>query len=154
MMWYFTLALTSFLWTAENPAAICSPSASDGSHTPALPQCFLVRHLSSVVLWAVEGSRLPACVLFSAHAQAAFLPPAYPESRSVLQLPAGFSLCQHGFDLRQQRLNVCVVPFLHNKPPDVVYFPTSGGFCHCPFLLDRFTERSAERPFLSRKCGP
>ena len=24
------------------------------------------------------------------------------------------------------------------RPPDVVYFPTSGGFCHCPFLLDLF----------------
>ena len=91
MMWYFTLAFTSFLWIAENPSAICSPSASAESHTPALPQYFLVRHLSSVVLWAAEGFRPPACVLFSAHAQATFLPPAYHESRSILQPLVGFS---------------------------------------------------------------
>ena len=71
--------------------------------------------------------RIQASVVFSAHTQAAFLPPAYHESRSILQLPSGFPLCQHCLNLRQQRLNVCVVSFPHNKPPDVVCFPTSGG---------------------------
>ena len=33
--------------------------------------------LFSAVLWDAEGFRLPTCVLFSAHAQAGFLPPTY-----------------------------------------------------------------------------
>ena len=29
-----------------------------------------------------------------------------------------------------------VIPLHHNNPPDVVYFPTSGGTFHCLFLLN------------------
>ena len=87
-MWYFTLALTSFLRSAENPAAADSPYAVAGSHRPALTQYLLAQHLFSAFLSAVEEFRLPAFVLFGAHAQVVFLPPAYPESRSIPPLPA------------------------------------------------------------------
>ena len=121
MIGYFALAFTSFLCSAENPAATCSPSAAAESHRPARPKCLLAQHLFSAVLWDGEGFRLPTCVLFSAHAQAAFLPPAYPESRSVfpsasIALISGSSVC------------TCVYfRFFMTRPPDVVYFPTSGG---------------------------
>ena len=50
-----------------------------------------------------------------------------PKAVVFCNLPLCFSLCQHGLDLRQQRLNVCVNRFSMTRPPDVVCFPTSGG---------------------------
>ena len=38
-----------------------------------------------------------------------------------------FPSCQHLPYLWQQRLYMRVSSFLHDTPPDVVYFPTSGG---------------------------
>src|SRR5699024_83437 len=71
--------------------AVPSAAISSGGGSRRADHSFLVQHLSSAGLWAAEEFRLPTFVLFSAHAQAAFLPPVYPESRSILQLLVGFS---------------------------------------------------------------
>ena len=60
----------------------------------ATPQYLWVPRLFAAVLWDAEGFQLSTCVLFFDHAQAGFLPPAYPEKRNALQLPAGFSQLQ------------------------------------------------------------
>jgi len=116
-MWYFTLALTSFLWTAENPAAICSPSQAMD----------LIRLLCHNVSWCGIFPRSSFGPWKDPGFQLAFFSPLtlkqpfyhllIPKAVVFCNFPLGFPLCQHGFDLRQQRLNVCVVPFLHNKPP-------------------------------------
>ena len=48
--------------------------------------------------------------------------------------PLRFSLCRHSLDFRQQRLNVCVIPFPHNKTPRCSLFSYIRG----SFVTARF----------------
>ena len=115
-MWYFTLALPS-----------CGPQK--------IPQQFVL-HLQAMDLIRLLCHNVSWCGIFPRSSfgpwkdpgfQIAFFSPLtlkqpfyhllIPKAVVFCNFPLGFPLCQHGFDLRQQRLNVCVVPFLHNKPP-------------------------------------
>lgn len=112
-MRYFSPALTTFLLSAENPAATVFPYAAAGlpRHNVSWLGIF---SRPSFGPWADSGFQL---LFFSAHIQAAFLPPVYPEICGIPPLPADFPPLPTGFDLRQQHLNIRIASFLHGKPP-------------------------------------
>ena len=117
MMWYFTLGLTSFLYSAENPTAVYFPYAAAGSHS-------LFRHNVS---WCGIFPRTP----FGPWKYPSFQLPLFPpltlkqpfyhlfilKAIVFCNFPLSFPLCKHSLDLRQQCLNVCVNPFSHGKAP-------------------------------------
>ena len=142
MMWYFTFALTSFLWTAENSAAACSPSVNAGSHTPALPRYFWEGHPSlACPLGPRDNSRLQFAFFPALTLKQPFYHLFIPKTVVFRNFSLRFPLCQHGSNLRQQCLNVCVIPFPHDKAPRCSLFSYIWG----PFVTVRFYWSGSER---------
>lgn len=118
--------LAGFLWIAENPAAICSPPASAGSHTPALPQCF----------WCGIFSRpsfrpgLNSCCQLRLSA----VIPGDPifdlrlaQSKLIRYLLPGCTLLPRSQNFFLQFLYMRVFPFTHTNTPCIGLFSYTGG---------------------------
>ena len=121
------LDFTSSQRIAVNPAAICFPSAAGISHMPALLRYLWAGHLCAVCPWDTVQSQPPACAASPAVASAVFStllslsPNCSATSRCVF--PPATIPSISGINIR-----TCVYSrFLMTIPPDVVYFPTSGG---------------------------
>ena len=84
MTWYLTLAFTSFLSIAENPAAAYSPFSDDGSHMPALPLCFSAHRSFLAVLLVVALYQLEVFSLFAVPALTGCVP---DDLRLILKIP-------------------------------------------------------------------
>ena len=132
---YFALALTSFLWIAENPAAV---------HSPFLAACFPFRSPSMVFTFlGLPLGKGAACRSFVSGPQAAptlnriAIDPIFTADL-ILTFSCGYLLSNLFFQL----LAVVQHSFLPDItiPPDVVllFSYIRGLFVYCPFLRVRF----------------